>query len=32
MNKLVKQISKNELCTDFLKSLNGIIDLPKREL
>lgn len=32
MNKLVKQTSKNELCTEFLKSLNGIIDLPKREL
>lgn len=32
MNKLVKQISKNELYTEFLKSLNGIIDLPKREL
>lgn len=32
MNKLVKQITKNELCTEFLKALNGIIDLPKREL
>lgn len=32
MNKLVKQINKNELCTEFLKTLNGIIDLPKREL
>lgn len=32
MNKLVKQINKNELCTEFLKALNGIIDLPKREL
>lgn len=32
MNKLVKQIDKNELCTEFLKALNGIIDLPKREL
>lgn len=32
MNKLVKQINKNELCTEFLNALNGIIDLPRREL
>ena len=32
MNKLVKQVNKNDLCTEFLKTLNGIIDLPNREL
>ena len=32
MNKLVKQIEKKELYSEFLKALNGITDLPKREL
>lgn len=32
MNKLVKQINKEDLCSEFLNSLNGILDLPKREL
>lgn len=32
MNKLVKQINKSELYYEFLKALNGIMDLPKREL
>ena len=32
MNKLVKQIKKEDLYSEFLKALNGIIDLPKREL
>ena len=32
MNKLVKTVSKAELLTEFLKSLNGILDLTKREL
>lgn len=32
MNKLVKQIDRDELYSEFLKVLNGIIDLPKREL
>ena len=32
MNKLVKQVKKEDLYSEFLKALNGIIDLPKREL
>ena len=32
MNKLVKTIKEDELYSEFLKSLNGIMDLPKREL
>lgn len=32
MNKLVKQIEKKDLCSEFLNTLNGILDLPKREL
>ena len=32
MNKLVKPVKKDELYSEFLKSLNGIMDLPKREL
>ena len=32
MNKLVKRIKQDELYSEFIKSLNGIIDLPKREL
>lgn len=32
MNKLVKTIREDELYSEFLKSLNGIMDLPKREL
>lgn len=32
MNKLVKQIKKEDLYSEFLKALNGITDLPKREL
>lgn len=32
MNKLVKRIKKEDLCSEFLNTLNGIIDLPKREL
>lgn len=32
MNKLVKQIKKDDLYSEFLKTLNGIIDLPRREL
>lgn len=32
MNKLVKQIKKEDLYPEFLKALNGIVDLPKREL
>lgn len=32
MNKLVKTVRKDELYSEFLKSLNGIMDLPKREL
>lgn len=32
MNKLVKQIEKKDLYSEFLKTLNGIMDLPKREL
>lgn len=32
MNKLVKQIKKDGLYSEFLKTLNGITDLPNREL
>lgn len=32
MNKLVKTVSKTELLVEFLKSLNGILDLTDREL
>ena len=32
MNKLVKKIKKSDLYSEFLKTLNGIMDLPKREL
>lgn len=32
MNKLVKTVKKDDLYSEFLKSLNGIMDLPKREL
>lgn len=32
MNKLVKTIKKEDLYSEFLKALNGITDLPKREL
>ena len=32
MNKLVKVCKKDDLHLEFLKALNGIIDLPKREL
>lgn len=32
MNKLVKSVSKADLNTEFLKSLNGILDLTDREL
>ncbi len=32
MNKLVKTIKKDDLYSEFLKALNGITDLPKREL
>ena len=32
MNKLVKQVEKKDLYSEFLKTLNGIMDLPKREL
>ena len=32
MNKLVKTVGKDDLYSEFLKSLNGIMDLPKREL
>lgn len=32
MNKLVKQIKKEDLYSEFLKALNGIVDLPNREL
>ena len=32
MNKLVKNIKKDELHSEFLKVLNGILKLPKREL
>lgn len=32
MNKLVKWCKKEDLYWEFLKALNGIIDLPNREL
>lgn len=32
MNKLVKTVNKRDLYSEFLKALNGITDLPKREL
>lgn len=32
MNKLVKSVDKANLYTEFLKSLNGILDLTDREL
>lgn len=32
MNKLVKSVNKADLNTEFLKSLNGILDLTDREL
>ncbi len=32
MNKLVKAVSKTDLLTEFLKSLNGILNLTAREL
>lgn len=32
MNKLVKTCKKNDLHFEFLKALNGIINLPNREL
>lgn len=32
MNKLVKAVSKSELLMEFLKSLNGILDLTNREM
>lgn len=32
MNKLVKGVSKTDLYKEFLKSLNGILDLTDREL
>lgn len=32
MNKLVKTVNKEDLYSEFLKALNGITDLPKREL
>lgn len=32
MNKLVKTVSKTELLVEFLKSLNGILNLTDREL
>lgn len=32
MNKLVKSVSKTDLTKEFLKSLNGILDLTDREL
>lgn len=32
MNKLVKVISKTDLYKEFLRSLNGILDLTDREL
>ena len=32
MNKLVKPVKKEDLYSEFLKALNGITDLPKREL
>jgi len=32
MNKLVKSVNKADLYAEFLKSLNGILDLTDREL
>lgn len=32
MNKLVKSVNKTDLYKEFLKSLNGILDLTDREL
>ena len=32
MNKLVKHVKKEDLYSEFLKALNGITDLPNREL
>lgn len=32
MNKLVKSVAKTDLYKEFLKSLNGILDLTDREL
>lgn len=32
MNKLVKSVSKTDLLMEFLRSLNGILDLTDREL
>lgn len=32
MNKLVKSVNKTDLYAEFLKSLNGILDLTDREL
>lgn len=32
MNKLVKRVKKDDLYSEFLKALNGIVDLPAREL
>lgn len=32
MNKLVKSVARTDLYTEFLKSLNGILDLTGREL
>ena len=32
MNKFIKTISEDKLCYEFVKSLNGILDLTDREL
>ena len=32
MNKLVKTVTKDTLIYEFLKSLNGILDITDREL
>lgn len=32
MNKLVKRVPRAKLYSEFLKSLNGILDLTEREL
>lgn len=32
MNKLVKSVSKSDLIMEFLKGLNGVLDLTAREL
>lgn len=32
MNKLVKSVNKTDLTTEFLNSLNGILNLTRREL